>query len=121
MPRSGHFQRCQEQTFRQLSKSIYLFIFRPQRNGTVIDHLSLRFAYLQEYYSELKILFISPKIKTEKHSRPSEVSNWEVTKMSPVKIQQNFSGSKTDGSFTTAVSNSFLTPLKKNPIAVDMG
>ena len=30
------------------------------------------------------------------------------------KIQQNFSGSNTDGSSTTAVSNSFLSPLKKS-------
>ena len=27
----------------------------------------------------------------------------------------------TDGSFTTAVSNSFLSPLEKNPIAADLG
>ena len=31
------------------------------------------------------------------------------------KIQLNFNGSNTDGSFTTAVSNSFLSPLEKNP------
>ena len=30
-------------------------------------------------------------------------------------IQQNFSGSNTDGSFTMAVSNSFLSPLGKLP------
>ena len=32
-------------------------------------------------------------------------------------IQYNFSGSSTDGSFTTVVSNSFLSPLVKNPIS----
>ena len=30
-------------------------------------------------------------------------------------IQWNFNGSNTDGSFTTAVSNSFLSPLEKSP------
>ena len=30
---------------------------------------------------------------------------------------QNLNGSNTDDSFTTAVSNSFLSPLEKNPIA----
>ena len=29
-------------------------------------------------------------------------------------IQENFSGSNTDGSFTTAVSNSFLSPKEKS-------
>ena len=33
--------------------------------------------------------------------------------------QQNFSGSNTDGSFTTAVSNSSSSPLEQNPIAAD--
>ena len=36
-------------------------------------------------------------------------------------IQQNFSGSNTDGSFTTAVSNPFLSPLEKNPITANVG
>ena len=36
-------------------------------------------------------------------------------------IQQNFDRSNTDGSFTTAVSNSFLSPLEKNLIAADLG
>ena len=31
------------------------------------------------------------------------------------KIQQNSSGSNTDGSFTTAVSNLFLSPFEKIP------
>ena len=35
-------------------------------------------------------------------------------------IQWNFSGSNTGGSFTTAVSNLFLSPLE-NPIAADLG
>ena len=35
--------------------------------------------------------------------------------------KKNFSGSNTDGSFTTAVLNSFLSPLEKNPIAADLG
>ena len=30
-------------------------------------------------------------------------------------VQYNFSGSNTDGSFTKAVSNSFLSPLEKIP------
>ena len=30
-------------------------------------------------------------------------------------IQKNFNGSNTDGSFTTAVSNSFLSPAEKFP------
>ena len=37
------------------------------------------------------------------------------------KIQYNFSGTNTDGSLTTAVSNSFLSPLEKNLIAADLG
>ena len=36
------------------------------------------------------------------------------------KNKENFNGSNTDGSFTTAVSNSFLSPLEKNPIAADL-
>ena len=36
-------------------------------------------------------------------------------------VQQNFNGSNTDGSFTTAVSNSFLSPQEKNLIAADLG
>ena len=36
-------------------------------------------------------------------------------------IQKNFNGSNTDGSFTTAVSNSFLSSLEKMPIAADLG
>ena len=36
-------------------------------------------------------------------------------------VQWNFSGSNTDGSFTMAVSNSFLSPLEKKPVAADMG
>ena len=36
-------------------------------------------------------------------------------------IQWNFSGSNTDGSFTTAVSKSFLGPLEKNHTAADFG
>ena len=32
-----------------------------------------------------------------------------------VKLQSKFSGSNTDGSFTTAVSNLFLSPLEKIP------
>ena len=32
-------------------------------------------------------------------------------------IRQNFSGWNTDGSFTMAISNSFLKPQQKNPIA----
>ena len=32
-----------------------------------------------------------------------------------INIQTNFNGSNTDGSFTTAVSNSFLSPLEKSP------
>ena len=35
-------------------------------------------------------------------------------------IQLNFNGSNIDGSFTTAVSNSFLSPLE-NPISADLG
>ena len=42
-------------------------------------------------------------------------------RLSILLIQKNFSGSKTDDSFTTAVSNSFLTLLEKNPIAADFG
>ena len=36
-------------------------------------------------------------------------------------LQQNFNGSNTDGSFTTAVSKSFSSLLEKNPIAADLG
>ena len=36
-------------------------------------------------------------------------------------IQQNFGGSNTDGSFTTAVSKSFLSSLEKYTIAADLG
>ena len=34
-----------------------------------------------------------------------------------VDITVEFSGLNTDGSFTTALSNSYLSPLEKNPIA----
>ena len=33
----------------------------------------------------------------------------------PREVQQNFNGSNTDGSFTTAVSNTFLGPLEQSP------
>ena len=33
-----------------------------------------------------------------------------------VHVQKNFSGSNTEGSFTMAVSNSFLSPLEKSNI-----
>ena len=37
-------------------------------------------------------------------------------------LQLNFSGLNTDGSFTTAVSNSFWSPLvKKKTLAADLG
>ena len=36
-----------------------------------------------------------------------------VQRYSSCNIQQNFSGSKTDGLFTMAVSNLFLSALKK--------
>ena len=36
-------------------------------------------------------------------------------------VQKNFSGSNTDGSFTTDVSISFLSPLDINPIDADLG
>ena len=38
------------------------------------------------------------------------VKTWQYTH-----IQWNFSGSNTDGWFTTAVMNSFLSPLEKIP------
>ena len=36
-------------------------------------------------------------------------------------IQLNLSDSNTDGSFTTAVSNSFLSPLETKTITADLG
>ena len=36
-------------------------------------------------------------------------------------VQYIFSGMITDGSFTMAISNSFLSSLEKNPIALDLG
>ena len=36
-------------------------------------------------------------------------------------IQYNFNGSNTDGSFTTAVSNSFLSPLEKKAHSCRLG
>ena len=49
----------------------------------------------------------------------------ELTVLQPsekiITIQQNFNGSNTDGSFTRAVSNSFLSPLETNSIAADLG
>ena len=41
-----------------------------------------------------------------------------MSKENSLVIQWNFSGSNTDVSFTTAISNSFLSPL--NPIAADI-
>ena len=35
-------------------------------------------------------------------------------------IQKNFSGSNTDSLFTAAISNSFPSPLERNPIAADI-
>ena len=43
-----------------------------------------------------------------------------TTEIYHIPIQQNFNGSNTDGSFTTAVSNSFLSPLERDPIAADI-
>ena len=36
-------------------------------------------------------------------------------------VIKNFSGSNTNDSFTTAVSNSFFSPSEKNPLAADVG
>ena len=44
-----------------------------------------------------------------------------VNKQVNENIQNTFSGSNTDGSFTTAVSISFLSLLEKNPKAADLG
>ena len=38
-----------------------------------------------------------------------------------LRVQYNFNGSNTDGSFSTAVSNSFSSPLTKNHPAADLG
>ena len=38
-----------------------------------------------------------------------------------VYLQWNFNGSNTDGSFTTAVSNSFLSPLDKKSYSCRFG
>ena len=35
-------------------------------------------------------------------------------------VQKNYNGSNTDGSFTTAVSNSFLSPLEKNHLDANL-
>ena len=40
--------------------------------------------------------------------------------LSIVLIQLNFNGSNTDGLFTMAVSNSFLSSLEKKSIAADL-
>ena len=47
--------------------------------------------------------------------------NTTVDKAIFQKLQQTFSGSNTDCSFTMAISNSFLSPLEKNSIAADLG
>ena len=36
-------------------------------------------------------------------------------------VQYDFSGLNTNGSFTMAAWTSFLSPLKNNPLAADMG
>ena len=36
-------------------------------------------------------------------------------------LQENFNGPNSDDSLTRAVSNSFWSPLEKNPIAADLG
>ena len=36
-------------------------------------------------------------------------------------VQKTFSGPNTDNSFTTAISNSFSSPMEKNPIAAEPG
>ena len=41
--------------------------------------------------------------------------NCFIKKKKSCHIQWNFHGSNTDGSFTTAVSNSFLSPLEQIP------
>ena len=38
----------------------------------------------------------------------------DTTALFPKQLQYNFNGSNTDGSFTPAVSNSFLSPLAAN-------
>ena len=45
----------------------------------------------------------------------------QISTVCKFKIQKTFSGSNTDGLFTTAISNSFLSPLEKNLIAADLG
>ena len=56
-----------------------------------------------------------------------QLSEFSFLSLSPVftetgsYVQWNFNGSNTDGSFTTAVLNSFLSPLAQNPIAADLG
>ena len=49
------------------------------------------------------------------------VINLKETKEAKCKVRWNFSGSNTDGSFISAVSNSFFSPLEKNPLAADLG
>ena len=46
---------------------------------------------------------------------------WLKTSFLRTQLQETFSGSNTVGSFTTAVSNSFLSPLEEKPIAADLG
>ena len=42
-----------------------------------------------------------------------------VGKVEQMQNTVKLSGSNTDASFTAAISNSFLSPLEKNPVAAD--
>ena len=56
------------------------------------------------------------------HAFPNgRVTSPECAFKAHIEIQLNFSGSNTDGLFTTAVSSSFSSPWEENLIAADLG
>ena len=70
------------------------------------------------------IKFVSPATEQDKQSNcfSSGIIHGKCGSVTVVKfsgsalcVQYNFSGSDTDGSFTTVVSNSFLSPLDRIP------
>ena len=67
--------------------------------------------HLVTHYHVYLLLGIMPVCSSRQFKSTTELKH----------IQKNFGDSNTDGSFTTAVSNSVLESLEKNPLVADLG
>ena len=81
------------------------FLFQNQAFFLFTLFFGIILNVLENKHEHVRIILIVVKSKHE------QVIN--CTSFGCVEIQSNFDGSNTDGSFTTAVSNSFLSPLEK--------